>query len=47
MRKIVIFTVILILIFTLVGCTLQNEPDTEVAEKTSANIIKEITTAKK
>lgn len=33
MRKIVIFTVILTLIFTLVGFALQNEPDTEVAKK--------------
>ena len=45
MRKIVIFTMILTLIFAMASCTLHNEPDTEVSEKTSANTINEITTA--
>ena len=38
---------ILTLIFVMAGCTLHNEPDTEAAEKTSANTINEITTAEK
>lgn len=47
MRRIVIFAMILTLIFVMAGCTLHNEPDTEAAEKTSANTINEITTAEK
>ena len=47
MRKIVVFTMILTVIFAVAGCTLHNEPDTEAAEKKSANTINEITTAEK
>ena len=47
MRRIVIFAMILTIIIVMAGCTLHNEPDTEAAEKTSANTINEITTAEK
>lgn len=45
MRKIVIFTMILTLIFSTVGCTVHSEPDKKAAESSSANAIVDITQA--
>ena len=39
MRKIVIFTMILTLIFSTVGCTVHSEPDKKAAESSSTNAI--------
>ena len=39
MRKIVIFTMILTLIFTMVGCTDHSEPDKKLAESSSSNAL--------
>lgn len=39
MRKIVIFTMILTLIFTMVGCTDHSEPDKKADESLSANVV--------
>ena len=39
MRKIVIFTMILTLIFSMVGCTAHSEPDKKAVESSSTNVI--------
>jgi len=39
MRKIVIFTMILTLIFSMVGCTAYSEPDKKAVESSSTNVI--------
>ena len=39
MRKIVIFTMILTLIFVSAGCTVHSEPDKKAAESSSANVV--------
>ena len=46
MRKIVIFTMILTLIFGTVGCTVHSEPDKKATESSSANAVIDITQAK-
>ena len=46
MRKIVIFTMILTLIFSTVGCTVHSEPDKNATESSSANAVIDITQAK-
>jgi hypothetical protein len=43
MRKIVIFTIILTLIFGTVGCTAHSEPDEKAKERTLVNAIMDIT----
>lgn len=45
MRKIVIFTMILTLIFSTVGCTVHSEPDKKAAESSSTNAIIDTTKA--
>ena len=45
MRKIVIFTMILTLIFGTVGCTAHSEPDKKAAESSSSNAVIDITQA--
>ena len=45
MRKIVIFTMILTLIFGTVGCTVHSEPDKKAAESSSSNAVIDITQA--
>ena len=47
MRKIVIFTMILTLIFATAGCTAHSEPDEKAAESSSANAIIDTTQAVK
>ena len=39
MRKIVIFTMILTVIFAMVGCTAHSEPDKKATESSSANAV--------
>lgn len=39
MRKVVIFTVFLTLIFAMVGCTDHSEPDKKATEISSANAV--------
>lgn len=46
MRKTVIFTMILTLIFGTVGCTVHSEPDKKATESSSANAVIDITQAK-
>ena len=46
MRKTVIFTMILTLIFSTVGCTVHSEPDKKATESSSANAVIDITQAK-
>lgn len=46
MRKTVIFTMILTLIFGMVGCTVHSEPDKKATESSSANAVIDITQAK-
>ena len=45
MRKIVVFTMILTLIFAMVGCNANSEPDKKAVEISSANAIVDITQA--
>ena len=45
MRKIVVFTMILTLIFAMVGCNANSEPDKKAVESSSANAIVDITQA--
>lgn len=45
MRKIVIFTMILTVIFAMAGCTAHSEPDKKATESSSANAIVDITQA--
>ena len=45
MRKIVIFTMILTLVFSTVGCTAHNEPDEKTAESSSTNAVIDTTQA--
>ena len=45
MRKIVIFTMILTVIFAMVGCTAHSEPDKKAAESSSSNAVIDITQA--
>ena len=45
MRKIVIFTMILTVIFAIAGCTAHSEPDKKAVESSSANAIVDITQA--
>ena len=45
MRKTVIFTMILTVIFAMVGCTAHSEPDKKAVESSSANAIVDITQA--
>ena len=45
MRKIVIFTMILTVIFAMTGCTAHNEPDKKAVESSSANAIADTTQA--
>lgn len=47
MRKIIIFTMILALIFTMVGCTDHSEPDKKEAESSSSNALIDTTQAEK
>ena len=47
MRKIVIFTMILTLIFSTVGCTVHSEPDKKATESSSANAVIDITQSEK
>ena len=46
MRKIVIFTMILTVIFAMAGCTAHSEPDKKATESSSANAVIDITQAK-
>ena len=46
MRKIVILTMILTVIFGTVGCTVHSEPDKKATESSSANAVIDITQAK-
>ena len=46
MRKIVVFTMILTLIFVSAGCTVHSEPDKKATESSSANAVIDITQAK-
>ena len=46
MRKIVIFTMILTLIFGTVGCTAHSKPDKKAIENSSTNAVIDITQAK-
>ena len=46
MRKTVIFTMILTLVFSTVGCTVHSEPDKKATESSSANAVIDITQAK-
>ena len=46
MREIVVFTMILTLIFSTVGCTVHSEPDKKATESSSANAVIDITQAK-
>ena len=39
MRKTVIFTMILIVIFAMAGCTANREPDKKATESSSANAV--------
>lgn len=39
MRKVVMFTIILTLIFTMAGCTAHSEPDKKADESLSANVV--------
>ena len=39
MRKIVIFTMILTVIFAMAGCTAHSEPDKKATESSSANAV--------
>ena len=45
MRKIVIFTMILTVIFAMAGCTAHSEPDKKAAESSSSNAVIDITQA--
>ena len=45
MRKIVIFTVILTIIFAMEGCNAHSEPDKKAAESSSSNAVIDITQA--
>ena len=45
MRKIVIFTMILTVIFAIAGCTAHSEPDKKAAESSSSNAVIDITQA--
>ena len=45
MRKIVVFTMILTVIFAIAGCTANREPDKKATESSSANAIVDITQA--
>ena len=47
MRKIVIFTMVLTLIFAMVGCTAHSEPDKKVFESSSINAIIDTTQVEK
>lgn len=47
MRKIVIFTMILTLIFSMVGCTAHSEPDKKAVESSSTNVVIDTTQAEK
>lgn len=47
MRKIVIFTMILTLIFAMIGCTAHSEPDKKAAENLSTNAVIDTTQAEK
>ena len=47
MRKIVVFTMILTVIFATAGCTSHSEPDKKAVESSSANAIVDITQAEK
>ena len=46
MRKIVILTMILTVIFGTVGCTVHSEPDKKATESSSANSVNDIKQAK-
>ena len=46
MRKIVVFTMILTVIFAIAGCTANREPDKKATESSSANAVIDITQAK-
>ena len=45
MRKVVIFTVVLTLIFAMVGCTAHSEPDKKAVESSSSNAVFDIAQA--
>ena len=47
MRKIVIFTMILTVIFAIAGCTAHSEPDKKAAESSSSNAVIDITQEEK
>ena len=47
MRKIVIFTMILTVIFAIAGCTAHSEPDKKAAESSSSNAVIDTTQAEK
>lgn len=47
MRKIVIFTMVLTLIFAMAGCTAHSEPDKNAVVSSSSNAIIDITQAEK
>ena len=47
MRKTVIFTMILTVIFAIAGCTAHSEPDKKAAESSSSNAVIDITQAEK
>ena len=47
MRRIVIFTMILTLIFSMTGCAAHSEPDKKAAESSSSNAVIDITQAEK
>lgn len=47
MRKTVIFTMILTLIFSTVGCTVHSEPDKKATESSSANAVIDTTQVEK
>ena len=47
MRKIVIFTMIVTLIFATAGCTAHSEPDKKAAESLSSNVVIDTTQSEK
>lgn len=47
MRKVVIFTVVLTLIFAMAGCTAHNETDKKAVESSSTNAVIDTTQAEK
>lgn len=47
MRKVVIFTMILMLVFAIAGCNDHSEPDEKAAESSSSNAVIDTTQAKK